>query len=589
VPDGPSSPPGVHDEHADLNLACATALVDELVAAGAREACVSPGSRSTSIALALWRDDRIRVHIHLDERSAGFFALGLAKVSARPVIVTCTSGTAAAALLPPVVEASRSRVPLVLLTADRPPRLRGTGANQTIDQVDLYGRHAVGYLEPPVPAGDEDIETWRHAGREAGQVVLGRGEFASGTRRGPVQVNCPFEEPLVPSTDAAAVPGVTPSGPPLAEVPTALNETDMDELSAELSGRRGIIVAGPEDGAPALEILDLAERLGWPVLAEPLSDLRLPDRALAAGPSLIRSPSFIERMRPEVALQIGATPTMRSTRTFLEAIQGVIVVDRLHPDPDPDARARQRIRCTPTELVAGLHHRDLEPAPDGWRVGWEAADARARLALDVALDAPGATSQLRLARDLAGAIRSGGVLLVGNSMPVRDLEIAMAPREGLSVLANRGASGIDGLVATALGVAAATEGPTFAFLGDLSLLYDAGSLLWAGRTQRHDTGPRSGCTIVVANNDGGAIFSTLDQGRLPELAPLFTTPHGLDLAAVSAAARAGHVRVRRPDDLDDALAAPADATVTVVEVMIDPDADREHQRRVQAAVDAAVA
>ena len=560
----------------DVSLACATALIDELAEHGMRHACVSPGSRSTPLALALERHSGITVHVHLDERSSAFFALGLAKALRRPVAVACTSGTAAAELFPAVVEASQARVPLYLLTADRPPRLRGTGANQTIDQVRLFGAYARAYLEPPVPSSAADALGWRAVGREAVAAC-------GGPQPGPVHVNCSFEEPLVPAGDLVEVPPRDPervSRPDRNPEPLA---ADVDRAVQELSGVRGVVVAGSNRWTPPGEMAILASRLRWPLLAEPMSGLRQPAWALAAGQALLGSDRFLERRRPEVVLQIGATPTSRATQRFVAAAERLVVVDLFHMDPDPDRHATWRLRADPDRLATQLIHR-VQPAPDDWKLDWTDHDERARRAMDGVLDATDDPAELRLARDVAAAVPEGGTLFVGNSLPIRDLDIAMSPRDGLQVLANRGASGIDGLVSTALGVASAGTGPTVGLIGDLSLLYDVGALLWNGARLPADL------VLVVANNRGGAIFGALDQRTLPERDRLFVTPQTVDIAAVCAAVGVGHHQVGQMSAFDEALRDARDAGgIRVIEVAVPAERSRRQHAEVQAAVDAALA
>jgi 2-succinyl-5-enolpyruvyl-6-hydroxy-3-cyclohexene-1-carboxylate synthase len=564
----------------DASLACATALIDELVAGGMRHACVSPGSRSTPLALALERHAGVTVHVHLDERSSAFFAVGLAKVLRRPVAVACTSGTAAAELFPAVVEASQARVPLYLLTADRPPRLRGTGANQTIDQVRLFGTYPRAYLSPPVPASGDDALVWRRIGRDAIAAC-------GGPQPGPVHVNCSFEEPLIPSGDVIVVPKRDPDRVERADRNPEPLAADVDRAARELSGARGVVVAGSNWWMASSEVAQLAQRLGWPLLAEPTSGLRQPGwAALAAGQCLLASTAFVEAHRPEVVLQVGATPTTRASQAFVATAERFLVVDLFHPDPDPEQQASWRLVANPDRLATGLLDgtQRIEPAPDGWLASWQAADALARRAMDETLDATDEPTELRLARDLAAAVPKESTLFVGNSTPIRDLDVAMAPRDGLQILANRGASGIDGLVSTALGVATAGTGPTVALLGDLSLLYDAGALLWNGQRLPADL------VLVVPNNRGGAIFGSLDQRDLPERDRLFVTPQDVDLAALSIAAGVGHTRVERMSDFDGALRdAHAARGIRVIEVPTPAEWSRQQRSAVRTAVDAALA
>lgn len=586
-------------EQADISLACATALVDGLVAGGATDACLSPGSRSTPLAIALARDPRVRVHVHLDERSSAFFALGLAKVKPRPVIVATTSGTAAAELFPAVVEASQSRMPLVLLTADRPPRVRGTGANQTIVQPGLFGEYVRDSIDLPVPSREGQEAWWRQAARDAFEAM-------AADPPGPVHLNCPFEEPLTPS-EGAAMPAATDERLEWPPRPEAQLDPDEGERLAELvSGARGAVVVGGWPGDIVGEARFWAEILGWPVLAEPTSTARRPGSSLSAGQALIQS-AWTATHRPEVAIQFGAAPTTRATQTFVASAETIVVADRFHPDPDPERVASWRLAVDPDAprnalgrhpvmqqgigiALTGEHTREeieqiwrgrIDPAPDDWREAWRAADRVARTTMDDAMDGWDEPFEPRVARDVATWAPDGGFLFVGNSTPVRDLDLAMAPRDGIRVLANRGASGIDGLVSTALGVAAADRGPTVALLGDLSFLHDAGAVLWNARRGLD-------LTVVVANNGGGHVFSLLPQRDLPEHRELFVTPHTVDIGRLCGAAGAGHERVERSSDLFPALDRAVGAGgLNVVEVIVDVDLGR--RREMRDAVDTALA
>ena len=576
----------------DVSLACATALVDALVRRGVGHACVSPGSRSTPLALAFARDDRVRVHVQLDERSAAFFAVGLAKATGTPAALVCTSGTAAAEYLPAMVEAFQARTPIVALTADRPPRLRGTGANQTIDQTDLYGRYARAYLEPPVPASLDDTAAWHDTGARAA-------EAAAGLPPGPVHVNCPFDEPLVP--EGEAIPRFDGSSEPREPRTLDVEATSaaVDAFVETFASRRGLITLGGLPAPRTLSLVSLGEVLGWPVLAEPISGLRVDagpgGRALAAGQLLIGDEAWLDRHRPDVVLQVGATPTTRSTQALVGSVESVVVLDLVHLDPDPEQRSERRIRIDPELFAANVWDRYSErrpAAPDGWLDGWRRADLAARLTVDRMLDAWDEPFEGRVARDVAGFVPHGAALCVGSSSPVRDLDVFMTPRrppriwtEGdlVRVIANRGASGIDGFVSTALGVAAAGMGPTYALLGDLTLLHDAGGLLWS----RH---AGVDAVLVVLANGGGEIFSLMPQRELPEHRDLFVTPHDVDIGALCAAAGAGHERIERSDDLLPAVQRAArDGGVRVVEVAIDPERGRDRRAEIRAAVAHALA
>ncbi len=575
---------------AELNLECAWALVDGLVAGGVRHACLSPGSRSTSLALALARHPDVELHVHLDERSSGFFAIGLSRSTRTPVAIACTSGTAAAEFLPAVVEASQSRVPLVVLTADRPPQLRGTGANQTIDQVGLYGSYVRGALDLPVPETTGQDAWWRQAAREALEAT--RSDPV-----GPVHVNCRFEEPLSPAADVT-LPAPTGEQLELSGRPEAeLTEEEADRLAELVSGARGAVVIGGWPGDLTGAAAFWSQQLGWPVIAEPTSTARVPDAALTAGQALIGDQAWIARHTPDVVIQLGAAPTSRVTQGFVASAERLVVADRWHLDADPqrrsswrlavDADALQRaladrpvdqlgavvwVGTRPSEDDAGdLPAHRLHPAPTEWTAAWREGDVRVRRAMDGFLDGIDEPFEPRIARDVAACIPDGGTLFVGNSTPIRDLDLAMAPRSGLRVIANRGASGIDGLVSTALGVAAGGarepgapgDRPVVALIGDLSFLHDLGAVAWNARRSID-------LTIVVVRNGGGEIFSLLPQRSLPEHRDLFVTPHEADIGALSSAAGARHTLVGQASELAPAVAAASDGGLHIIEVAVDP-------------------
>jgi len=553
----------------DVALACMSAFVDALADSGMRHACVSPGSRSTPLALALARHDDVSVHVHLDERSSAFFALGIAMSTGAPAAVACTSGTAAANIYPAVVEASMSRVPLLVLSADRPPELRGVGANQAIDQLDLFGRHAKLFVDAPVPGDRPDASWWQGLAIEAARAVLAHPP-------GPVHVNLPFREPLAPSGEEPGLERAEPVRPASVRSAARTRRSDVEALQSEVSGvERGVVVAGPlrRDASPAV---DLARTLGWPLLAEPTSGLRVPG-ALSAGQLLLSNEAFVASHVPDLVLQLGAAPTSRSGLSFVALARRLVVIDPDVHVADPARHASVSVRADPASLSRAFVGRLQPCAESSWARGWHAADRAAREAVDRVLDAWDDPFEGRVARDLADSVPDGGALVVGSSMPVRDLDTFMRPRVGIRVHANRGASGIDGFVSTALGVA--TSGvPTFALLGDLTLLHDAGGLLWSG-------GRGYDAVFVVLNNDGGAIFSFLAQRALPEFERLFATPHGLDLSKIAQASRVGHLLVERADDLVPAVTkASGSGGVWLVEVPSDRDVNVARHAEVGAAV-----
>jgi 2-succinyl-5-enolpyruvyl-6-hydroxy-3-cyclohexene-1-carboxylate synthase len=568
----------------------ALTLVDELARAGVTDACLAPGSRSAPLALALAEHPGIRVHVHLDERSAAFFALGAAKRSGRPVVVVCTSGTAAANLHPAVLEADHARVPLLVLTADRPPELRGTGANQATDQLKLYGPAVRWFCEVGVPADDPA------AGRYWRSLASRAVAEAAGLPAGPVHLNLAFADPLVP-LDPAPGPGSRlagepaqgrPGGAPWTAAPAGVRaaaDGDVAALAeAVRAGPRGLLVAGWGADLDPAAADAFAAASGWPVLADPLSGARRGPAAVSTYDGLLRAPRFAAGHRPDLVVRVGAAPTSKALTAWLDPSVPQVLVDPAGGWLDPGRSAALRLTADPSALLAAVAARLGDGGPGPWLAGWLAADRLAREAIDGLLEEWTEPFEGRVARDLVAWMPDGGTLVVGSSMPVRDLDAFAQPREGLRLLANRGLSGIDGFVATALGVAAAGEEPVAALCGDLTLLHDASSLLGAAGRPR-------GAVLVVCDNDGGGIFSFLPQARLPAelFEPLFGTPHGLDLAALAAAARVPWRVVEKAADLVPALdAALAGGGTQLVVVRGDRAANLARHLALTEAVTAAV-
>jgi 2-succinyl-5-enolpyruvyl-6-hydroxy-3-cyclohexene-1-carboxylate synthase len=555
----------------DAATAFARALVDEWARAGVHEACVAPGSRSAPLALALAADDRIRVHVHVDERSAAFFALGTAKVSGSPAVVLCTSGTAAANFHPAVLEASHARTPLIVCTADRPPELRDTGAGQTVDQLDLYGRAVRWFCEVGVPGDHPGAGTsWRSiAARAVAESV--------GPPAGPVHLNLAFREPLVP-TGAPLVdaPG-RPHGRPWTAVTRSTRVPD-DATVARIADAvraqpRGLIVAGWGSDASAGAVDQFAAAAGWPVLADPISGLRRGPHAVSTYEALLRSSGFAERHRPSLVLRLGAAPTSKPLTAWLGPEVPQLLVD---PDAawlDPGRGAAERLALDADPLLEALAAALRPPADRSseWQDAWRAAEHSARAALDDLVDGWAALFEGRVARDAVDALPDGATMVVASSMPVRDVEAFARPRAGVRFLANRGVNGIDGFVSTVLGAATASSGPTVGLLGDLCLLHDANGLL---RAADRDVD----ATFVVLDNDGGGIFSFLPQAGLPDhFELLFGTPHGVDLAALASVHGLPAQRVEKAGEVVPAVEAAIGAGG--VRLVIVPTERAENVRR----------
>jgi 2-succinyl-5-enolpyruvyl-6-hydroxy-3-cyclohexene-1-carboxylate synthase len=590
------------------DLAALRGFVDALVGAGLADAVVCPGSRSTPLALALRAHPRVTVRVLIDERSAGFFALGLAKAGRRPVAVVTTSGTAAANLLPAAVEASLGRVPLVLLTADRPAELRDRGAAQAIDQVRLFGPHVKWFVE--LPLLDGEAVTARHVRSVAARAVA----TAAAGQPGPVHVNIPFREPLVPDGPLG------PLGPAESEATTSaigglrlLAGEDVERLARSLASvERGLILAGPQDDrAFPAAVARLAAALDWPILADPLSLVRCGphDRArvVARGDQLVRPGPWRAAHVPDLVLRFGAMVTSKPLLTLLEeerprhvVVDGdggwrdpaILPTTFVHADASATAHALADALGTGDRRTGGSR---LRPAParghrwlDAWLAAERAADRALRGWLARTTDA-GEPFEGGPFAHLVDLLPDGAILWAGSSMPVRDMDAWLpgGPR-AIRPLASRGANGIDGVVSSALG-AAATGAPTVLVIGDLALLHDLSGLV---------AGSRLGlaATIVVVNNDGGGIFSFLpqataarpDAGLPAHFEELFGTPHGIELGPLVVALGAEH-RAVAPAELRPALESSVGAPgLRVIELRTDRARNVALHREAAAAVAAAL-
>jgi 2-succinyl-5-enolpyruvyl-6-hydroxy-3-cyclohexene-1-carboxylate synthase len=579
------------------SYAFAAALFEEFAASGVRHACVCPGSRSAPLAVSAARS-RLRVWVHLDERAAAFFALGLARAERSPVALVCTSGTAAANFLPAVVEAYHGRVPLLVLTADRPPEVRGWGAAQTIDQVGLFGSHVRWFSEAPAPA--QSGPGIRYARALACRAVAA----AAGPPPGPVHLNLPFREPLDPSPDTrlAADPaladdpglggrGTGPYTRSWRSSPPPSPDLVSHLLEGPLRSRRGVIACGPGDLHPALPdaVARLARAARWPVLAESTSQIRCGPHTrgtpiLASFDAILRSREFALAHPPELVLRIGAPPTSKAFHQWLELHPSsqLVVVDPHRTWSDPQHLASEVIEADPVRLCESLGRRLRRSKPPGcprWLGEWGAAEARARRVVESRVDPSGRLLAPQLVAVLAGALPDGATLFVSNSMAVRDLDAFLpVSTRRLRVLSNRGANGIDGIVSTALGAAAAGGGPLVLLSGDLAFLHDAGGLFAA----RHHA---IRATLLVVNDDGGGIFSLLPiaaHGESVDFERLFTVPHGIDLAGVSGAYRLPHRKVASGPDLRAALAHSfASAGTDVIEVAVERRANLALRQEIQ--------
>lgn len=487
----------------NASTALAEVLLDELVRGGVRHMVIAPGSRSAAVAIAAERRLDLAVTVLIDERSAAFFALGIGKATGVPAAVLTTSGSAVAHLFPAVVEADTACVPLLLLTADRPPELHGTGANQTIEQAGLFGSSVRSFsqLGPAEHSATANSE-WR-------TVVARAVEAASD---GPVHLNIAFREPVVPESDDGR-DSDRPFEFESAGHPDGLPwvATDLELASpVPLEDRwtmpeRGVVLAGEAPFVPVDAIDRLAAALGWPLLIEPTAGGR-PAQSITTVHHLVSDGDIASRLRPEAALVIGRANLSRPVTNWLSDVPRLIVDPRISRPPSESA-----VLAEGWPLVDGVGPRD-----GGWRRMWLQLEDTARRALDDALDDAGLTEP-RIARDVAAAVPGDGILFSASSMPIRDLDLVMRA-SAVRILSNRGASGIDGLVSSAFGVACAHPGPVVALTGDLALLHDSNGFL---------VEPRPDVVFVVVNNDGGGIFSFLPQARQTDVFErVFGTPHG---------------------------------------------------------------
>ncbi len=595
---------------ADVQATFCATLLDEWVRAGITRAVVSPGSRSTPMALAIAADQRIEMHVVVDERSASFFALGMAKASETAVILLCTSGTAAVEYHSAVVEADLDHVGLIVCTADRPKELHGIGAPQTVDQQHLYGRSVRMFLDLPV-AEFLVADTWRSTAARIALAAKG-GPFGAG----PVQVNFGFREPLV--GEAYALPPGRTNGAPWhlsAGVASALGPKELNLVADRLREKRGVIVAGASCGN-AESVHALASVLGWPVLADARSGARavvhhvvpIGGRTLVANAdAILRNEAWASLHRPEVVLRLGAPWASKVVNQWLSRAPDDVLVDPTFAWLDPNRASAFHVAADPTELcralikvLAGVHYAtggNELVAPDAanrdWLDGWSRAEDAASAVLEEHLGSAAALSsstiaEPALARALVQGLAEGSALVVSSSMPIRDVEWFGGEHGDLRIFANRGANGIDGVLSTAFGVASAHDGGTVCLIGDLAFLHDVGALSIAAQK-------RVNATVVIVDNRGGGIFEFLPQATgvaRDRFELLYGTEQHVNLADV---ARAFGLGVTEAATIGEALRAvgnpPSGVQVVLVHTnrQTNVDVHRELNAAIVAKIDEACA
>lgn len=574
----PSAPP---------SSAVATALVDALVEAGVREVVLCPGSRSSAVAYAVWSAEqagRLRLHVRVDERSAGFLALGLAKVSRRPAVVVTTSGTAVANLHPAVLEAHHALVPLIVLSADRPAELRGTGANQTTIQPGMFADvcRAEADLAPDDSLAEVVARVSEAAAAARGATVTECAQASGGDRRpGPVHLNVQFREPLVP--EELPVPGLRGGSLPESSSGDALRQLPGDggaEKAAEelRLPKRTLVVVGD---LPTLDdhrrVLAWAEAQRLPVIAEPFGT-HPRNSAVPHGVLVLGAPDFLDQHLPDAIVVAGRPTLSRPVAQLLRQPGPRLLILDSGLEFDLPGQHVERL------ALADLTSLTTPSVPDSqWRDSWLSAGGRVEAAINAS--PPAAGTGAALARTLTHHLPDGALVFLGSSNTPRDLELAATFTQHVDVVASRGLAGIDGCVSTAIGLAlAAPDQPTYAVLGDLTFLHDSGGLL-IGPDE-----PRPNLTILVANDDGGGIFSTLEPGSSALATPferLFGTPTRTDLGQLCRAHGIPHELAETPDEVAAALARRPDG-IRVVEVPIDRTTHRAERERLRALAAAAL-
>ncbi|MCM3710254.1 2-succinyl-5-enolpyruvyl-6-hydroxy-3-cyclohexene-1-carboxylic-acid synthase [Sporosarcina luteola] len=499
-------------------------MTDTLLQAGVKEAVISPGSRSTPLAYAFAASDKLETFMQVDERSAAYFALGLAKASGRPVVLLCTSGTAASNYHPAITEAFYARIPLIVLTADRPHELRGVGAPQAIDQLNMYGKHVKFSVDLPLAEDSEELDWFleRHVNRAVSVAMT--------KPMGPIHLNIPLREPLLIDFDRK------PKASTFAERihgDIALSSTQKQSLAALFSKtEKGLIIAGELPiGFDKEAFWNFARRLQWPVLCDPLSNLRseVPEDCrplcIAHYDALLKSETFQSEAVPDTVIRFGAQPVSKPLSLFLKKHRPEVfaAVDESPEFRDSLGVVTHHLQSSPEAVYDVPGQQETTVYSETWASADEFAETATRRYEGIAGD------EGVIVKTLFDMLPDGSDVISGSSMPIRDVDTFFCKTEkDITVLSNRGTNGIDGVVSTAFGIEAARKRPTYLLIGDLSFLHDVNGLIVS---RFHKTN----LTIIILNNDGGGIFSYLPQaGVANHFEELFGTPTGLTFEHIGA-------------------------------------------------------
>lgn len=538
-------------------------FIDSLVRSGVEHAVISPGSRSTPMALLMEEHPRLKTYIQVDERSAGFFALGLAKATQKPAALLCTSGTAAANYMPAVAEAKISRIPLIVLTSDRPPELRDVGAPQTIDQLHLYGHTAKWFAEMALPESTE--MALQYVRTQGARAVFESVSAPSG----PVHLNFPYREPLLPDYHHIYDRISIPAPVRLISGKKMPDPFMMDDVAKTLNVEKGVIIAGEilkRDVASA--IVSLSEKTGWPIIADPLSQLRSTHSVIDSYDAFLREDEIKDALKPEAIVRFGALPVSKALTLFMKRHSGIphVVVDADGGWRDPSHVATYMVTVDEAAFCKEMVER-LSLGQKEWEKRWQIVNEAARSAMKK-IDG---MDEGALFQQFLKAVPAGSSIFTGNSMPIRDLDsFLFAGEQQIRLYGNRGANGIDGLVSTALGIAAGGD-KVYAVMGDLSFFHDVNGLLAAQMN-------KLSMTVLVLNNNGGGIFSYLPQaGEEKHFERLFGTPSGLKFEHAAALYGCHYVRITSGEQLSKELNEQREG-VTILEAFTDRAINTEVHR-----------